>query len=47
MSRTVVKGALFLRREARVNGMLTLTGASIGTIHDEASSAGRRRAISC
>ena len=38
MSRTVVKGALFLRREARVNGMLTLTGASIGTIHDEASS---------
>ena len=38
MSRTVVKGAFFLRREARVNGMLTLTGASIGTIHDEASS---------
>jgi hypothetical protein len=38
MSRTVVKGAFFLRRDARVNGMLALTGASLGTIHDEASS---------
>ncbi|WP_332684303.1 hypothetical protein [Bosea sp. (in: a-proteobacteria)] len=37
MSRTVLKGAFFLRREARVNGALALTGASIGTIHDEAS----------
>lgn len=38
MSRAVVNGAFFLRREAKINGMLVLTGASIGTIHDEASS---------
>lgn len=38
MSRAVVSGAFFLRREAGVNGMLVLTGASLGTIHDEASS---------
>ncbi|RDJ24046.1 hypothetical protein DWF00_02825 [Bosea caraganae] len=38
MSRAVVEGAFFLRREAKINGMLTLTGASVGTIHDEASS---------
>ena len=33
--RVVVKGAFFLRREARLDGTLALTGASIGTIHDE------------
>lgn len=38
LSRAVIKGAFFLRRDARVNGALVLTGASIGTIHDEASS---------
>jgi hypothetical protein len=38
MSRTVVKGAFFLRREARIDGALALTGASLGTIHDEAAS---------
>lgn len=37
-SRVVVKGAFFLRREARLDGTLALTGASIGTIHDEAAS---------
>lgn len=36
-SRVVVKGAFFLRREARLDGTLALTGASIGTIHDEAA----------
>lgn len=36
-SRTIVKGAFFLRREARLEGALALTGASIGTIHDEAA----------
>lgn len=38
LSRAVVGGAFFLRREAQVDGMLALTGASIGTIHDEAAS---------
>jgi len=37
ISRTVIKGAFFLRREAQVNGTLAMTGASIGTIHDDAS----------
>ncbi|MCO5091051.1 hypothetical protein [Bosea sp. (in: a-proteobacteria)] len=37
-SRVVVKGAFFLRREARLDGTLDLTGASFGTIHDEAAS---------
>lgn len=36
-SRIVLKGAFFLRREARLGGTLALTGASIGTIHDEAA----------
>ncbi|MGY6247235.1 hypothetical protein ACXIUS_06720 [Bosea thiooxidans] len=36
-SRTIVKGAFFLRRSARLEGALALTGASIGTIHDEAA----------
>lgn len=36
-SRAVVRGAFFLRREARLDGALALTGASIGTIHDEAA----------
>ncbi len=35
--RVVVNGAFFLRREARLDGTLALTGASIGTIHDEAA----------
>jgi hypothetical protein len=35
--RVVVKGAFFLRREARLDGTLALTGASLGTIHDEAA----------
>lgn len=38
MSRAVVKGAFFLRREANIDGSLALTGASIGTIHDEVAS---------
>lgn len=36
-SRVAVKGAFFLRREAQLDGTLALTGASIGTIHDEAA----------
>lgn len=36
-SRIVVKSAFFLRREARLDGALDLTGASLGTIHDEAA----------
>ncbi|WP_332697836.1 hypothetical protein [Bosea sp. (in: a-proteobacteria)] len=36
LSRTAIKGAFFLRRDAKVDGTLALTGASIGTIHDEA-----------
>lgn len=35
ISRTTVKGAFFLRHDARINGTLDLTGALIGTIHDE------------
>ncbi|TCR66321.1 hypothetical protein [Bosea sp. BK604] len=38
LSRSTIRGAFFLRRAAQVNGMLALTGASIGTIHDEAAS---------
>lgn len=38
ISRTVVQGALFLRGGAAINGTLGMTGASIGTIHDEPSS---------
>jgi hypothetical protein len=34
----MIKGAFFLRQGAAVNGTLALTGASIGTIHDEAES---------
>jgi len=36
-SRVAIKGAFFLRRDARLDGTLALTGASIGTIHDEAA----------
>lgn len=36
-NRAVIKGAFFLRRDARLDGTLALTGASIGTIHDEAA----------
>ncbi|QEL21799.1 hypothetical protein FQV39_03840 [Bosea sp. F3-2] len=36
-SRGAVNGAFFLRREARLDGTLALTGASLGTIHDEAA----------
>jgi uncharacterized protein YjbI with pentapeptide repeats len=38
ISRTVVTGAFFLRSGARVEGALAMTGASIGTIHDDAES---------
>lgn len=37
LSRSTVKGAFFLRREAKLAGTLALTGASIGTIHDDAA----------
>jgi len=37
ISRAAVKGAFFLRGEARIGGALSMTGASIGTIHDEAA----------
>lgn len=36
-SRAIVKGAFFLRGKARLEGTLALTGASLGTIHDEAA----------
>ncbi|KPF69744.1 hypothetical protein IP69_10395 [Bosea sp. AAP35] len=38
LSRASVKGAFFLRGEASVTGALSMTGASIGTIHDEVAS---------
>ncbi|WP_267213366.1 hypothetical protein [Chelatococcus asaccharovorans] len=38
LSRATVKGAFFLRREAGIFGVLALTGASIGTIHDDVQS---------
>jgi hypothetical protein len=38
MSRALIKGAFFLRGGARIAGALSMTGASIGTIHDEAAS---------
>jgi hypothetical protein len=37
ISRTPVRGAFFLREGAVVKGTLAMTGASIGTIHDEAA----------
>ena len=37
MSRMEIKGAFFLRGDAKSNGALVLTGASIGTIHDKES----------
>lgn len=37
MSRSVVRGAFFLRDGAEIGGTLSMTGASLGTIHDEAS----------
>ena len=37
MSRTVVKGAFFLAGKAQTDGVLTMTGASIDTIHDSQS----------
>jgi hypothetical protein len=37
LSRAQIKGAFFLRNEARITGALSMTGASIGTIHDEAA----------
>lgn len=37
LSRAQIKGAFFLRDEARIVGALAMTGASIGTIHDEAA----------
>jgi hypothetical protein len=36
ISRTVIEGAFFLRHDAKINGALVMTGASIGTMHDEA-----------
>jgi hypothetical protein len=36
LSRAVIEGAFFLRKEAQVNGTLAMTGASVGTMHDEA-----------
>ncbi|WP_376986688.1 hypothetical protein [Bosea sp. R86505] len=38
ISRCAIKGAFFLRGDASVAGALSMTGASIGTIHDEVSS---------
>ncbi len=38
ISRCAVKGAFFLRGEASIAGALSMTGASIGTIHDEVAS---------
>ena len=37
ISRTAIKGAFFLRSGAVVNGALSMTGTSIGTIHDDAA----------
>jgi hypothetical protein len=37
MSRVLIKGAFFLDGNARVDGTLAMTGASIDTIHDSAS----------
>lgn len=36
IGRTTIKGAFFLRREASIVGTLVMTGAAIGTIHDDA-----------
>lgn len=38
ISRAAVKGAFFLREDATITGALAMTGASVGTIHDEAAS---------
>lgn len=38
MSRATVKGAFFLRDGARIDGVLDMTGASIGSLYDEAAS---------
>lgn len=38
VSRAIIAGAFFLRNGATVDGVLTLTGASIGSIHDEEAS---------
>ncbi|MBL8580855.1 MAG: hypothetical protein JNL61_01340 [Rhizobiaceae bacterium] len=35
MSRTTVTGAFFLRKGAAIDGLLDMSGASVGTIHDE------------
>ena len=35
LSRAEIEGAFFLRKGAGVKGLLNLTGASIGTVHDE------------
>jgi len=35
LSRVVVEGAFFLRKEAGIDGTLVMTGASLGTLHDE------------
>ena len=36
IGRTTIRGAFFLRRAATITGTLVMTGAAIGTIHDEA-----------
>jgi hypothetical protein len=36
ITRSVIEGAFFLRKEAKINGTLAMTGASMGTLHDEA-----------
>jgi hypothetical protein len=38
ITRCVIEGAFFLRKEAKINGTLAMTGASMGTLHDEALS---------
>ena len=38
ITRCVIEGAFFLRKEAKINGTLAMTGASMGTMHDEALS---------
>jgi hypothetical protein len=37
INRAFIQGAFFLRQGARVQGTLDLTGATIGTLHDEAA----------
>lgn len=38
LNRAVVEGAFFLRDEAKVNGALSLSGTTVGTVVDEAAS---------